>query len=69
MEIFENPMFGHFSWKRNDVHDNITRQAYRSVLLIGSDASIYDVPSFASAEKWRRISKTKFNISYTEVSR
>jgi hypothetical protein len=69
MEIFENPMFGSFTWKYGDPNDDKAKQAYRSVLLLGPDNSIYDAPSADLVGEWKRRSADKFNVSYNVSAR
>ncbi len=65
VEVFENPMFDSFTWKYDDGKDDQAKKAFRSVLLLGPDRSIYDAPSDELVKEWKRRSLVKFNVSYS----
>ncbi|OQV20994.1 hypothetical protein BV898_05069 [Hypsibius exemplaris] len=68
MEVFESPLYGRFTWKAGDSDDNMAREAFRSVLLLGPDRSIYDAPSTGLVHDWKRRTLRDYNVSYDEVN-
>ena len=45
MTFYKSKDFGDFSWYCNDTQDSIAREAFRSVLVIAPDPSVYTLPS------------------------
>ncbi|OWA50056.1 putative Atrial natriuretic peptide receptor 3 [Hypsibius exemplaris] len=68
MEIFESPLFGRFTWQYGDEDDQRAKEAFRSVLLLGPDVSIYDAPSVDLVDEWKRRSAVTFNVSYRDLN-
>lgn len=52
LEPFKSDLFGDFAFKTGDGQDEIAKEAFRSVLVLGPDDSIYFVPR-SLAQKWR----------------
>ncbi|OQV24194.1 hypothetical protein BV898_02141 [Hypsibius exemplaris] len=66
VEIFQHPQFGSFSWRYEDKDDDLVKEAYRSVLLLGPDESMYDIPSVKLIQEWKDRTRTLYNFTYTD---
>ncbi|XP_055345498.1 atrial natriuretic peptide receptor 1-like [Paramacrobiotus metropolitanus] len=57
---------GYLHWKKNDEDDEVVRFAYRSVLIIEPDGSVYGQTdgSDSFSLEMRNLSKTKYNYTY-----
>ena len=48
--VFKSKAFGDITWKYGDDKDDIAKEAFRSVLIVGPDASIDALPTWSALE-------------------
>ena len=65
LEEYHVNVFGKFDWQYHDEYDTIAREAFRSLLLIGSNDEIQAVPTPAIKQEWLLAAKTVYNYNVT----
>lgn len=64
MEEYHLADFGNFHWRYGDGHDAEAREAYRSLILVGSDKSLQAVPSEKIMLEWAETSQSMYNYTF-----
>ena len=64
LEEYHLAYFGNFTWQYGDADDELAREAFRSLLLIGSDDSIQAVPSKDIMVEWAETSLRMMNYTF-----